>query len=225
MKFKLYFLFLFFSASFLSAGELPLTNGKITYRTATENKYYNGEIEFGKYSIPYNTINRIQNGEDLKLTFNVSEAASGIFENADLLFGSTGTVWIRGQEIQKITLDHAIIGKADSKKSAPLHLSAEISRAGVNSIKNGYFLIGDDFELDIENPKLEKLIKSLDGGYYYNKQFEKEFSLDPGFNLKPKLKLNAELNYSPASIRGKGRAEVSIFKDKITVWNENIWVI
>jgi hypothetical protein len=207
----------------LSANEISFTNGKITYTTPGDNAYYNGKIEYGDFTIPYKGMNKTTNGSITKYEFGVQTSVSDILDNADLLSGSTGTVWTENNKIIKITLDHAIFGKKGAE-GVPLVCSAVLSEDDIQQLDNGYFNIADKFTINIPKGDMPELAEDwgdtgglFSSAYYYHKRYSNEFSLDVGFlNLKPTASIDAGLDISPTKVHGNGRLELTLFDEPIT---------
>jgi len=203
-------------------------NGEIKYNSSRNGVLYDGEIIFAGKKIYYDKIIFKQNGNIREYQFGVGKNTPNIFESSDILKGSTGTIYVENDDIVDIKFGHTKISRADEKMPILIESFQLNNKGEVNKIKNGYFLFGDDFKFNIEQENLQKVTNKwgsrrgflgLAGWYYYNKTYEKDFTLKTDFldklNIRPNLKLNGELNISPEYLRGKGKVGFTIFNKPI----------
>lgn len=204
---------------FSRAEEVSFKNGKITYTNNYENEYSQGEIEFGEYEFEYDKIKIKQNGSRTEYMFGISEAASDIFKNADVLPGSRGTVHVKDNIIEYITFGNARVGE-DNKKGIPLIIdSFVLTENGIEKIENGFFELNKLFKIDVEKGFLQGVEENWGkSSFYYNKNFNQSFSFEfVPLNLEPTLNLDAQLNISPEKFEAEGSYSISIFKNQMSL--------
>ena len=200
------------------ADEIKFSNGKITYTNVDDNSYSRGKIEYGDFKIEYDKIKFTRGAKD-EYMFGISKAVKYIFPNADLLPGSKGTVVVENNSIQYIMLGYAKIGK-DGDKNVPLVLESVLLKDNqVEKIQNGYFQLNDLVKFNVEQGAIKGITQDWGKSkFIYNKNYNNEFSFEfAPLNLKPTLKLNADLHISPEQFSAQGEYSVSIFKNRMNI--------